>query len=236
MTGEDCTERHLLIQADLDGELTPAESASLAGHVAQCSTCTAIQTELASVSQRIRGGATTYAAPDMLRRALRPAPLRLRPRLLPLSGFALAACLALFLVVPRGGDVAETMVEGHLRALQPGHLLDVVSTDQHTVKPWFEGRLDFAPPVKDFAADGFPLTGARLDYLAGRPVAALVFQRRQHPIDVFVWPGAGPATPVASTRQGYNALHWSQDGMTLWAVSDLGTGELLAFARLWQAR
>ncbi len=234
MNGSDCTERQLLIQADLDGELTPAESAQLAAHVEHCVTCSTIWQELSAVSERVRATAPYHAAPASLRHAVVPA--RHLRRKLQLSGFALAACLALLLILPRGADVTETMVEGHLRALQPGHLLDVASTDQHTVKPWFEGRLDFAPPVKEVADAGFPLAGARLDYLAGRPVAALVYLRRQHLIDMFIWPGTGPSTPATSARHGYNTLHWSDNGMTLWAVSDLNADELTEFVRLWRAR
>jgi anti-sigma factor RsiW len=118
--------------------------------------------------------------------------------------------------------------------LQPGHLEDVVSTDQHTVKPWFDGKLDFAPPVKDLAAAKFPLLGGRLDYLNGRAVAALVYGRDKHLIDLFIWPDRGSATPVATVRNGYNAVHWSDGGMTFWAVSDLEARELREFARLWQ--
>ena len=132
--------------------------------------------------------------------------------------------------------MADTVVAEHIRALQPGHLMDVVSTDQHTVKPWFDGRLDYAPPVQDFQAQGFPLAGARLDYLAGRPVAALVYQRRQHSIDLFVWPigqqfDGGPAE---GSRRGYNFVRWTRGGQAFWAVSDLNPAELGEFVRLWR--
>jgi anti-sigma factor RsiW len=116
------------------------------------------------------------------------------------------------------------------------HLTDVTSTDQHNVKPWFNGKLDFAPPVNDFAAEGFPLIGGRLDYLAGRPVAALVYQRRLHPINLFVWAApekyAEKATP--QTRQGYSILLWARDGMTYCAISDLAADEMQTFAALLQ--
>ena len=146
------------------------------------------------------------------------------------TGFALAACLALAVVLPRdGGGMADVVVTDHIRALQPGHLMDVVSTDQHTVKPWFDGRLAFAPPVKDFQAEGFPLAGGRLDYLDGREVAALIYRSRQHVIELFVWPSGGDTdhAPAAGNRNGYNFVRWTRDGMALWAVSDLnaaGTG------------
>ena len=116
----------------------------------------------------------------------------------------------------------------------PGHLMDVISTDQHTVKPWFNGRVDFSPPVNDFAADGFRLVGGRLDYLDGRPVAALVYQRRKHIVNVFVWPAAdGSQSAVEITaHDGYNLLHWRRGGMNYWMASDLNAQEMGDFARL----
>ena len=130
--------------------------------------------------------------------------------------------------------VAREVLTSHLRSLMPGHLMDVVSTDQHTVKPWFAGRIDFSPPVSDFAADGYRLIGGRLDYLDRRPVAALVYQRRKHIVNVFVWPAAdGSQSAVESTaHDGYNLLHWRRGGMNYWMVSDLNAQEMGVFAGL----
>ena len=133
-------------------------------------------------------------------------------------------------VLPAGVGAMPDVVAAHIRALQPGHLVDVASTDRHTVKPWFDGRLDYAPPVRDFAGAGFPLVGGRLDYVAGRPVAALVYGRQKHLIDVFVWPGASAGSGGAV--QGYNVIAWAQGGMNYRAVSDLNARELGELAGL----
>lgn len=130
--------------------------------------------------------------------------------------------------------LAEEAISGHVRSLLANHLADVVSTDRHTVKPWFNGKLNFSPPVVDFAAEGFPLTGGRLDYLDGQPAAALVYRRNQHVINLFVQPSrqdtaTTPATTDAHTRQGYHLRHWTQGGMSYWAVSDLNEEELQGF-------
>jgi anti-sigma factor RsiW len=116
------------------------------------------------------------------------------------------------------------------------HRFDVASSDPHTVKPWFEGKLDFAPPAKDLTGQGFPLVGGRLDYLHDRPVAAIVYQRRKHTINLFVWPSspADDAAPAKASRQGFHMLRWTSSGMTFWAISDLNEGELQEFVRLIQ--
>jgi len=123
-----------------------------------------------------------------------------------------------------------------VRALQPGKLVDVPSTDRHTVKPWFGGKLDFSPPVKDLAAEGFPLLGGRLDAVAGRPAAALVYTRRRHVISLYICPAAGMPETVSSGRNGFHVRHWRDGEMAYWAVSDLDPAELERFAQLFRSR
>jgi anti-sigma factor RsiW len=132
------------------------------------------------------------------------------------------------------GALTGDVVTSHVRSLMAGHLTDVASTDQHTVKPWFAGKLDFSPPVTDFAAEGYPLIGGRLDYLHGRSVAALVYERRKHLINVFVWPTTekDEAMTQSTTRQGFHVLHGTKRSMAFWIVSDLNAEELERFARL----
>jgi anti-sigma factor RsiW len=261
---KDCVEMHLLVQANVDRELPAASAAGVEAHLERCPECAALQARLISLSRRICQEVTCYTAPEPLRSAVRagvavmasPAEgpetandnhiswwRRLpRPRLGPATpfgaGFALAACLALVFLLPHTGNLPDAVVSDHIRALQPGHLMDVVSADQHTVKPWFDGRLDFAPPVKDFKTQGFPLVGGRLDYLDDKKVAALIYQRRQHLIDLYVWPVGGHLdhAPTEGSRSGYNYLHWSQDGMAFWAVSDLAPDQLAEFVALSRAR
>ena len=243
-------EKVLLVQAELDGELDAAQAAALEAHRVGCAICQAAQTELLRTRELLRGEVYESTPEDVRARVMarlrqaepRPVATPTRRRWVwpSVGGFGLgaacAAALAFLLVLPQRNDVAGQLVAGHIRALQPGHLEDVVSTDQHTVKPWFDGRLDFAPPVRDFAADGFPLKGGRLDYLDGRPVAALVYQRDKHVIDVFVWPQSGAPVHLASNTalQGYNVVHWAAEGMNFWAVSDLERAQLDDFMALWR--
>ena len=246
MASQGC-DQALLLQAEFDGELDAAQSVALASHREECAACQARWAELVA----LRGALKTlpyHRASPALARALaeRLAPATAALPLRPARrwwreaasfglGAALAASLVLTMRPARDDGMLAALVDDHVRALQPGHFIDVISTDRHTVKPWFDGKLDFAPPVKDLAADGFPLRGGRLDYLGGRAVAALAYEHGKHPIDLFVWPARdAPPTPPATERHGYNVVQWTADGMALTAVSDLERDELEDFARLWQ--
>jgi anti-sigma factor RsiW len=258
MTDEHAAERCdmvLLVQAEFDGELDAAQAAQLATHRAGCPVCRAAEAELAQARELLQGDLYQPAPDDVRARVLahlnlappRPAPARRfrivsdfaawRPSTLGFGlGAACAAALMLFVLSPAEQSLTEQVVAGHVRALQPGHLQDVASEDRHTVKPWFDGRIDFAPPVKDLAAQQFPLKGGRLDYIGGRPVAALVYQRDKHVIDLFVRPAAGGTVvaPETAAKNGYNVVHWVQDGMAFWAVSDVERNQLRDFAATWQ--
>ncbi|MCX7165794.1 MAG: anti-sigma factor [Rhodocyclales bacterium] len=150
-------------------------------------------------------------------------------------GVLLSVAVSSLHVLPESGDpLVGQVVDSHVRSLMVAHLSDVASSDQHTVKPWLSRQLDFSPPVRDLTADGFPLVGGRMDYIDHRAVAALVYQRQAHTINVFVWPLGGKSSgPSASTaRQGFNIKSWDMDGMQFWAVSDLQSIELERFALL----
>lgn len=241
-------ENLLLVQAEFDGELDAAEALRAARHRQDCAQCRDAYAQLSATRSLLRESAPRYRAPESLRRAIvagldttaTPASSGSSPRrwwregASFVLGAALAASIALLVVMPAQQTMLDDVVASHVRALQPGHLEDVISTDEHTVKPWFDGRIDFAPPVKDLAAENFPLLGGRLDYLGDRPVAALVYGSAKHIIDLYVWPGTGDPIATAASRDGYNTVHWSENGMEYWAVSDLEARTLAAFVRDWR--
>jgi anti-sigma factor RsiW len=157
------------------------------------------------------------------------------------ASFALGMlCMALVIPLAQrvnlGEPVDADLVADHVRALQVGPIAEVVSTDRHTVKPWFQGRLDFAPPVFDLASDGFPLMGGRIEHVRGNVVATLAYTRNRHVVDVFIWPSAEQKAPVRSLRRGFNVVQWADGSMQYWAVSDMDRAEIETFTRLWQER
>ena len=144
---------------------------------------------------------------------------------------ALAASLLFVVAIPREQAIQQELISGHVRSLLASHLTDVTTSDQHTVKPWFNGKLDASPPVVDLASQGFPLIGGRLDYIHNHVVGALVFKHDQHVINLFIWPvvDADDSGPASATREGFNLLHWTCSGMTFWAVSDVNPATLRRF-------
>jgi anti-sigma factor RsiW len=229
------------LHAYLDGELDAAGTASFERHLPSCAQCAAALASEQALRQALNAAQLYERAPDQLRQKVRlPAGFPPQTVRFPVWRWAaLAAALLLavllgreLLTVLRSNSEATTLaaaaVDAHLRSLQPGHLTDVESTDQHTVKPWFDGKIDFAPSVRDFANDGFPLIGGRLDVLAGRTAAALVYSRRKHIVNVFVIkkPEVNTALAPAGERQGYHWLSWQKDGFSYCAVSDVAPADL----------
>ena len=243
-----CDEAEILLHALIDGELDAGHAREVEQHVAGCARCTAALADYRAMSAAIAGADVRYTAPSSLRERIEaslPQPksaevVPLRSRRSVLRGFAMGsvvsalAATGLVAIVLRNDDeqrIESEVVSAHLRSLQAGHLIDVVSTDQHTVKPWFNGKLDVSPPVIDLTAQGFTLIGGRLDYLDARAIGAVVYKRRQHVINLFVAQTASTERKPAKmeTMQGFSVLRWSEQGMNFWAVSDIGADELNEF-------
>ena len=253
-----CKDTSELVHAYADGELEPDRANALEAHLRDCADCTRLVEAQCSWQRAVRAGLTRFAAPDRLRARLAvtlaeaDSATAARSRGAGWRPLAMAASLLLavvtssgltaYLTLPGEQDrMVDNVVSGHVRSLMADHLTDVPSSDQHTVKPWFHGRIDLAPPVDDLAPQGYKLIGGRLDYLDRQPAAALVYQHREHPINLFVVAAPAAADDKAGgigslSERGYNVLHWTAGGMAFWAVSDLDLGELKEFARLYQAR
>lgn len=242
----DCTlDRHLL-DGYLDGELGFERALEVEAHLASCPGCTQEVESWKQVRVSMQGSELYHRAPAALEEKIRarfpdgkPKPaVPWMQRWLWAGGGAAFAAAAMLLVSlawsPASLTMAQEITASHIRSMMSDHLMDVVSTDQHTVKPWFDGKIDFAPPVQDFAGEGYPLAGGRLDYLAKRKVAVLIYHRALHVINLYVWPAEDnrSATVAVDTVQGYNVLSWEKGGFEFRAVSDLNIPELRDFARL----
>lgn len=246
-----CEQTQSVAHAYLDGEVDAVRSAEFERHLDTCEACANAIAAWDKVRSGINRAGLREIAPASLKERVyadtRPSQgtaVAVQRRRNPYAAWlaiaaalALAAVLAYKFIPSRAQDSAQTqqlaaqIVDAHLRSLQPGHLMDVVSTDQHTVKPWFDGKLDFAPTVRDFADQGFPLEGGRLDVAGGRTVAALIYGRRKHVISVFIWPDAQQApAPATQTQtgslQGYQWIEWRKAGMNNYAVSDTNPADL----------
>ena len=247
-----CEQAWPLLSAYFDRELDAAKSLEIEGHLHECERCTAVVKQHEALHGALGAAALVFTPSRNLERRLRKAVRReARPRsvsllrpwrwaAVPLAA-TLAAALSWSVAGQRGGPSGEDvvlseLVSGHVRSLMVDHLVDVATSDQHTVKPWFNGKVDFAPPVTDFTANGFPLIGGRLDYIAGQAVAVLVYKRRQHTVNVFIWPSKTDETEGmrSATSDGYHLLHWVQSGLTFWEVSDVNGGDLESLAHLFQ--
>lgn len=248
----DCAQARTFIECDVDDELDPVTSAGVEEHARHCAACQRAVARLVSLRSLIKEGAPYLRAPDRFAQEVRARIDREhRPPHLARSGwqwqwlrpFALVAATAVVTWIPasllmqpsRNDLLAEEIIASHARSTLTGHVADIESAERHTVKPWLSSKLDFSPPVRDLTSAGFPLAGARLDYVDRRPVAALVYARRKHVIDLFVWPHSGApnlAPMQALSRQGYNVLHWNDGSMRFWAISDLNSDELKLFAEM----
>jgi anti-sigma factor RsiW len=237
-----CDEAEILLHALIDGELDAGHAREVEDHIATCPRCAAQLQAYRDMSKAVAGANLRYAAPPELRRRIEAAlpQARVPNRRGVLRGFAMGSAISaiaatgLFAVILRNDDeqrIQSEVVSAHLRSLQAGHLTDVLSTDQHTVKPWFNGKLDVAPPVVDLAAQGFTLIGGRLDYVDTRPIGAIVYRRRSHVINLFVAQTASTERRAAKIEalQGFNIRRWSERGLNYWAVSDLAADELAEF-------
>ena len=247
-----CDLTQSVLHGYLDGELDAARAADFERHLVSCAECVTALEAQENLHAALQSSGLYERAPATLRQRVRagigvaaavPAPIPIVVR--PASWRWLAAAAAFLLVgfltwrlipglrVNSEASYAAEIVDAHVRSLQPGHLEDVISTDQHTVKPWFDGKLDFAPPVQDFAGQGFPLQGGRLDVVHGRTVAVLVYARRKHLINVFVWPTTErDATAQSGTQLGYHWIDWRKGGMEMCAVSDVIPEDLDALCQL----
>jgi anti-sigma factor RsiW len=243
-----CDEAEILLHALIDGELDAGHAREVENHIKDCPRCAAELAAFREMSKAVAGADLRFAAPLSLRRRIEASlpQTKVPSRRAVLRGFAMGsaasaiAASGLVAVILRNDDaqrIESEVVSAHLRSLQAGHLTDVLSTDQHTVKPWFNGKLEVSPPVVDLTAQGFTLIGGRLDYVDARAIAAIVYRRRAHVINLFVAQTASTERQPAKldTIQGFNIRRWSDAGLNYWAVSDLAKDELAEFGEKFES-
>lgn len=238
-------EQTQLVQADFDGELDAGRAAELMAHVANCEHCRLVSEQLTR-SRALLRSVPRYQVPQGLLASLeRATRAQSRPktnRRTQWVGWAAALAASIILAVmvftPRSPDLDEQLVASHVRSLQlESHLIDVASSEHHTVRPWFAGKVDFAPLVKEFGAQGYVLKGGRVDIVGGRPVSVLVYQVGRHLVAVYMWPERAGADGMARSRQldGFNVRRWTEGGLVVSCISDLAADELERFEQRWRA-
>jgi anti-sigma factor RsiW len=255
-TPKPCSDWDLMLHGFVDGELDAAHSLQIEQHLANCPHCTHQLERLQALKQVVAQKGVRWRTPDHVRAQVLAAISReaatdarsmavqaaqqgekrfsvlgfIRQWMFVPSLAALAASLFLVLApIHDRSSIEDEVVASHVRSLLVNHLTDVATSNQHTVKPWFNGKIDFSPPVADLASEGFPLVGGRVDYIGGRVVAALVYRRQAHLINLFVWPSSSPAGVTTASRDGYNIENWSEDGLIFWAVSDVNAADVNKF-------
>ena len=249
-----CSELRTLLHGYIDGELDPVRNVEIEEHLRTCDACAQSLEAQRALRSALQSDDLYFRAPAGLEQKIRIAAqrpegksklLRVQLRGWAAAAMAAAAVVALAFFLPsrlsrpsQTDRIAQDVVSAHIRSLMPGHLTDVPSSEHHTVKPWFAGRLDFSPAVVDLTAEDFPLVGGRLDYAAGRPVAALVYRRGKHLINLFTWPAepVREAAEKSDARQGYNVVFWTRAGTNYWAISDVNRTDLRRFADFVRAR
>jgi anti-sigma factor RsiW len=238
-----CPDTRIYLMAYLDDELDVAETLRVEQHLSSCHACSAARDEALSLRSLLRDPGLYAKPPEALanrvqfavRQAAKQEERPGKSRVIAWSAVAAAliAIVSASALLNREDPLAREIVDSHVRSLQPGHLIDVPSSDRHTVKPWFQGKLDFSPSVPDLSSQGWILTGGRLDYVDNRPVAVLVYQRGKHNINAYIWPttkfGSNSIDRIES--RGYQVLHWSDPRMTYWVISDLNRADLERFAQ-----
>ncbi len=243
-----CPDKEMALQALFDGELDPIAAAEMEEHLRGCAGCRDALARLEAVREAMSGDAVRYEVPEGLRARIMAETIGTRPSYAPRPSWnwpvslrdgaigAIAAGVLAAVVAPQlaAPDLTTALVDGQIRSLQSDHLVDVETSDRHTVKPWFNGRIDFAPPVVDLKDKGFPLVGGRLDVIQRQDVAVLVFRRARHTINLYIRPADKPET-AARARAGFNVRGWRADGLEFWAVSDVEGRELDQFQREFRA-
>jgi anti-sigma factor RsiW len=247
-----CPDKRLMLHALVDGELDAGNALEVEGHAESCAGCAAEITRLRALRTALTAEGVSYRAPahvaDRAERlfetdviAATPPPYKPQPRRRRwesglLAGALAAGLVGLAIVNTMPTSISADLVDSHIRSLQAQHLVDVETSDRHVVRPWFNGKVDFAPPVIELAEQGFPLVGGRLDYIKGRQTAALVYRRRAHTINLFIWPGQVASAPMTERREGYTLVRWGRGGLVFWAVSDIDPADLESFQEAYAAR